>query len=233
VEGASFPAHGGLQGWFERGALKFRFSYRPKGGRPARDTRQVIDTWSSRARHELSDDASQRFGWDGQRAWLQGMEEDKHKARFWALTPFYFIAIPFVLADKGVNLAKLEPTELEGRAYELVKVTYGDGVGDSPKDFYIIYIDKESHRVGGVRYIVSYPGFFPDGGHSPEKLMTYDGQQRVDGILFPKTFRSFKWEEGKQGELVTETTLSEVSFEPDLDPKTFEVPADAKVLEGY
>ena len=66
--------------------LGFRFDYRPLGpkGKHA-DTRQVIDTWSSRAVHTLSDGKT-RFGWDGQRAWVHPAGADTGLSpRFWAL----------------------------------------------------------------------------------------------------------------------------------------------------
>jgi hypothetical protein len=231
---ASIEAHGGLADWFSNGPLFFRFTYRPLAGGKVRDTYQTVDTWSSRARHRLASDETREFGWDGERAWQMTEEgELAINARFWALTPFYFIAIPFVLADPGVELEETGSAELEGRAYDLLKVTYGSGVGDSPDDYYIVYIDAETKRVGAVRYIVSYPGFFPEGGHSPEKLMIYDGEQRAGGILFAKTFRTFEWDGGERGSLVTKIEMTDVAFRPETSVDFFEAPEGATYQEGY
>lgn len=231
----AIEAHGGLAQWFAQGPLAFRFAYVPEdSSKPARDTHQIIDTWSARAYHEMTSDRTQIFGWDGTRAWSTLPDDKVISPRFWSLTPYYFVGVPFVFADEGVNLEVMGETSLEERTYDLVKVTFGEGVGDAPDDYYITYIDRESGRVGALRYIVSYPGFFPDGGHSPEKLMIYDGEQRVKGMLFPESFRTFSWDQEKQSpiELVTKTTLTDVAFVPDTPASKFEAPEGARIIDG-
>lgn len=232
---ASIEAHGGLAHWFEQGPIQFRFDYRPLGEGGHRDSRQLVDSWASRAAHTMPDGKT-RFGWDGAQAWQLPADGDTGmKPRFWSLTPFYFIAAPFVFADPGVVLASEGPIEWEGRTYDQVRVTYEAGVGDASGDFYVVYIDQKTNRLGGLRYVVSYPGFFPKGGHSPEKFMAYDGEQTVNGVKLVKTCRTFAWDPEKKtvGKQVTAITLSEVSFLPDTPSAAFAVPAGAKVLEGF
>lgn len=229
----AIDAHGGLTRWYANGPLYFRFNYRPLGRRGV-DTYQLVDTWSSRARHWLAEDSTIGFGWDGATAWRTppGAELPTN-ARFWALTPYYFIAIPFVLGDAGVVLADGGTMTFEDRLYDLIDMRFEAGTGDAPDDYYLVLIDRETRRVGGVRYVVSYPGYYPDGGHSPEKLITYDGAQQIDGITFPETFRSFAWTEDGPGALVTETTLSDIAFRPATPDSAFALPPGAEALEGY
>lgn len=222
----AIEAQGGLARWYSSGPLSFRFAYVPLKG-DARDTTQLVDTWSARAVHEVTGAPGQRLGWDGEAAWAVGEEAMKLKPRFWALTPYYFVAIPFVLSDPGVKLVHEGQSELEGRPCELVRATFEAGTGDAPDDFYVVYIDQQTRRVSAVRYIVSYRGFFPDGGHSPEKLMTYDAPQTIDGVVFPSSFRTFSWVDGAAGELVTNTTLSDVRFVPDAPASAFAAPEGA------
>lgn len=229
----AIEAQGGLQQWYERGPINFRFNYKPLNERPPYDTVQLVDTWSAKAVHQLSDDPSVRFGWDGAQAWQQVPPDKKLivNPRFWALTPYYFVAIPFVLADPGVNLAKLEPITIDERSFTRVKVTFDSGTGDAPDDYYIIYLEPESARVRAISYIVSYKGFFPEGGHSPEKLMYYDGDQRVDGITLPTHYRTFSLKEGMPDAHVTDITLEQVSFAPQTPASAFEMPEGASVVE--
>ena len=229
----AIEAHGGLARWYANGPLYFRFDYRPLGRR-AIDTYQLVDTWSSRARHWLAEDSSIGFGWDGTRAWRRPPGADlPTNARFWALTPYYFIGIPFVMGDAGVVLSDGGTMAFEGNTYHLIDMRFEAGTGDAPDDYYLVLVDPETRRIGGVRYVVSYPGYYPEGGHSPEKLITYDGTQEVDGIVFPETFRSFPWTETGPGDLVTETTLSHVAFRPATPDSVFAIPPRAEVLEGY
>lgn len=230
----AITAHGGLERWYANGPIQFRFRYAPVGDESkVRDTRQLVDTWRSRAVHTMVDDATHHFGWDGERAWAD-FDAKTSSPRFWSLTPYYFVGVPFVFADEGITLVDEGPIEFEGKAYDQIRVTFAAGTGDAPDDFYVMYLEQETGRVGGVRYVVSYPGFFPDGGHSPEKFMAYDGAQVIDGITLPQSFRTFAWDvEGKAPkEKVTDTTLSEVSFLPETPEAAFHVPQGAQVLDG-
>ncbi len=152
----AIEAHGGLEQWYTRGPVKFRFTYTPVDSEKApRDSVQVIDTWSARARHHMPDDDAVQFGWDGKVAWTTSTDI-KINPRFWALTPFYFVGVPFVFADEGVNLEPAGEIVFEERTYDLVRATFSEGTGDAPDDFYVVYVDRETGRVGGVRYVVSY-----------------------------------------------------------------------------
>lgn len=230
----AIEAHGGLEKWYANGPIAFRFDYSPVDG-SSRDSYQVVDQWSSRAVHELADDRDVKFGWDGEKAWHTPVEGDfpMRAPRFWALTPYYFIGVPWVFGDPGVQFELLKPRPFEGSTYDRVKVTFTEGTGDAPDDYYIVFINQKTKRVGGVTYIVSYPGFFPDGGHSDPKFMAYDGAQTVGGLTFPETFRTFKLVDGKPTEIVTNTTMTDVAFRPELESSYFEIPDEATVVEGY
>ncbi|MEN0066910.1 MAG: hypothetical protein AAGA48_32565 [Myxococcota bacterium] len=231
---SAIEAAGGLDAWFGASPLAFHFDYRPLNGKPRRDTRQVVDLWRSRAVHTLAADPNVRFGWDGEHAWQQVPEGSSLpiNPRFWSLTPYYFVGIPFVLADSGVQLELDEPATFEGQASTLVRVSFADGTGDADDDAYVVYIANETKRVIALRYIVSYPGFFEEGQHSPWKIMAYDGAQTVQDLRLPRQYRTFSWEDGP-GEQVTEITLNEVQAQPALSRSAFGMPSGATVQDGY
>jgi hypothetical protein len=224
-------AHGGLQAWWSNGPLYFRFDYNPVGGEGI-DTYELVDTWSSRAVHWMASDTTVSFGWDGSAAWTLAPDSvDMPNARFWSLTPYYFVAVPFVLADPGVQHAMDGSMTFEDKTYDLVRITFASGTGDAPDDYYVILLDPNTRHVRGLRYVVTYPGFFPDGGHTPEKLMMYDGGQTVDGITLAERFRAFPWNDGDPGDLATEVSITDVAFRPETPPHAFERPAGAEVQE--
>ncbi len=228
---AAIEAHGGLERWYANGPLRFRYRYeRLSGGTPI-ETEQIIDTWSSRARHTLMSDTMVSFGWTGENAWVAGTDSLPMNARFWSLTPYYFVAMPFVLADPGVRLETAGQMEAEGTTYDLVHVTFAPGTGDAPDDYYYLLLDPETRRVGGVRYVVSYPGFFSEGGTSPERLMLYDGAQTASGITLQRGFRSFAWTDAGAGEPSASGTLTEVRFVPDAPDSLFAIPEGPSVQE--
>jgi hypothetical protein len=222
----AMEAHGGLANWYSNGPLQFHFNYQPLDGNTPRNTIQISDNWSAKARHQMATDTSLQFGWNGEEAWaLPDPSKIPFDARFWALTPYYFVGIPFVLGDEGVKLEEVGQDNLDGITYDLIKVTFGEGVGDAPDDFYVVYLHLEPRQVAAYRYVVSYPAYFPDGGHTPEKIMILDGEQIVDGILFPEGYRTFMWKDESPGEHVTD-----VQFLPGISPHYFSTPSEAEVI---
>ena len=228
----AMEAHGGLSTWYANGPLYFQFNYQPLDDGTPRNTYEVANYWSAQTRHQLAEDTTVQYGWDGQQAWATDTAAIPYNVRFWSLTPYYFVGIPFVLGDEGVNLESLGEDTFEEKTYDLVKVTFGEGVGDAPDDYYVIYVGQEDHRVGAIRYIVSYPGYFPDGGHLPEKLMACDGAQTVGGITLPEGYRTFWWKEDAAGEHITDISVSEVAFRPEIRQDYFDTPAEAVALSG-
>jgi len=225
--------HGGLEHWYSKGPLYFRFNYKNlKTGGP--DTYQTVDTWSSKARHQLVSDTTAEYGWDGHKAWKYPYDAIlKENPRFWALTPFYFVGVPFVIADQGIQLAYEGEITFEGNTYHQIKVNFGSQVGDAPDDFYVLYIDAKTFRVGGLRYIVSYPGYYEKGKHSPEKHMTYYGEQIIDGILFPESIKTYAWNGKMPQEHMVDITISDVGFRANTASEYFYAPEGSRFMEGY
>ena len=227
---AAVDAHGGLAAWYGGGPVRWRYAYTrlDSTGAPAdggTDTRQLVDPWAARAVH-TTPDASASFGWTGTEAWVAPAgAEIGTNARFWSLTPYYFVSMPFVLADPGVRLAEAPADTVEGRPVDVVRVTFEPGTGDAPDDYYDLLIDPETSRVRGVRYVVSYAGFNPDGGHTPETTMLYDGAQTVGGVVLQEGFRSFA---SATGQPKARGTLTEVSFAPETPGSAFEMPEGAE-----
>lgn len=229
----AMEAHGGLDRWYANGPLSFRFNYQPLDGKTARDSYQTVDTWSNRAVHTSATDSTAHFGWTGEQAWVKAKDSTsfEYDTKFWALTPLYFYGQPFVLNGEGVNLELLPEVTYKQQKQDVVKVTFDAGTGDAPDDYYILYFSKESHKLVAIRYIVSYPEYFKDGGHAPEKFMEVIGENTVNGILFPTSYKTY-WltKDKKPGEYITQIDVSNVSFENDLPKDFFDVPKDAKTL---
>ena len=230
---ASIEAHGGLRQWFANGPVSFHFDYQPLDGGARRDSYQVVDQWSVRTVHEVAANRQLKYGWDGSNAWSFPDTADVGvNPRFWSNTPYYFVGLPFVLADDGVVLEELEPYTYKGVTYDMVKATYEDGTGDAPDDFYVIYINPETRLMGGLRYIVSYPGFYPDGGNSPEKFMEILGMQISDGISIPSGYNTYWFKENEAAEHITKIDVTEFRFWPETEDSFFNAPEGAKIQEG-
>jgi len=230
----AMEAHGGLERWYSNGPLSFQFDYAPLDGGPRRNTFQTVDTWSNRTRHQNVDDPSQEFGWTGTTAWKKVTDASAFPfdMKFWATTPYYFLGQPFLFDGAGVLLEKKDDVTFKGRACDVVKVTFEPGTGDAPDDYYVLYFGKDDHKLAVIRYIVSYPEYFKDGGHNPEKLMEIPSTAVVDGVELATAYRTYMLTEDQQaGKHVTNINVSRIAFDPEVRDAYFDSPAGAEVIE--
>lgn len=257
---ASIEAHGGLATWLGAGTIGFDFDYRPLGQPERRmRTYQRVDLWSARAHHrelgaladtpvggpvvpedtvpedtvpeDVPNAPLATFGWDGTEAWIApDASAFPSTARFWSLTPYFFLGMPFVAADPGTRYEQLPDAELDGVAHRLVKLTYEDGTGDAPNDYYVLYLHPETHRLAALRYVVSYPGFFGPGEHSPEKLMRFTEPTTVAGLSLATRLDTYAWSDG-QGEKVTEIAARQITLGESWPDAIFARPDGAEVSE--
>lgn len=230
----AMEAHGGLEKWYNNGALSFRFNYQPLDGSTQRDSYQTIDTWSNKAKHTSVSDSTAHFGWNGKTAWVQAKDSTAfaYDTKFWALTPIYFLGHPFILDGQGVNLELLPQKNYKEKNNDVIKVTFDAGTGDAPDDYYILYFDVDTHQLSVIRYIVSYPAYFKDGGHLPEKFMDLSEYKTVNGIIFPTLYKTHWLVEGEQpGEYITKIEVSDIEFTNNLEDNFFDAPEGAKILD--
>ena len=232
----AMEAMGGLNKWYSNGYLSFRFNYQPLDGSVPRDTYQTIDTWSNKARHISAADSTAIFGWDGENAWVKAKDSTafNYNLRFWALTPLYLAVQPLVLDGEGVNLELLPGINYNDAPQDVVKVTFASGTGDAPDDYYILYLDAKTHLLTALRYIVSYPGYFPNGGNNPEKIMHLVSRKTINGISLPLKFDTY-WstEDGQpKGEPITTIELSNIEFQKQVAEDFFKRPEGARLIEG-
>lgn len=229
----AIEAHGGLATWYNSGDLQFRWTYHLRDLDPPLtvDTLEVADPWTARTMHEVSE-VNIRFGWNGKHTWILPPEAEYSPSPiYWARMPYYLMGMPFVLADPGtVHKLLDESIEFEGRKYDQVQVTYEPDVGHPPDDYYILLIDPETDRVKGVRYIATWPPLIQEESDSPERLLTYEVQNMVNGVLFASSHRVFDLlPDGRIGGEIRDIQVSDLKFLPHEDSR-FEVPADARIF---
>ncbi|MBU2940074.1 hypothetical protein KO494_11040 [Lacinutrix sp. C3R15] len=231
---SAMQAHGGLKTWYSNGYLSMRFNYLPVNGKGIRDSYQTIDTWSNKARHNSVTDTTSTFGWDGKESWVKAKDSTSftYDTKFWALTPLYFSGHPFVLDGAGVSLELLPEQQFQGETQKVIKATYDAGVGSAPDDYYILYVNAKTNLVSAIKYIVSYPKYFPNGGHAPEKTTVLQETTTVDGIVFATGFKTY-WSTNDTdglGEYITKIEVSDLSFSPTVTKDFFSKPEGAIVL---
>lgn len=200
----TLAAHGGLQTWADFGTLSFDAGYGPE-----RKESFLLDLVS---RQERISGAAYTLGYDGVNYWqvLEGDIKPKNP-KFMVNLQFYFFAMPFVLADAGITLTALPNRSLQGQEYEVIKATFGDGVGVAPEDQYLLYIDPVSKQMTYLLYSVTY---FDAGRAERYNAAHYAEWQEVDGLKVPAEMVSYVWDAENEtlGEKRGSKKFSNISF---------------------
>jgi len=178
-----FNAHGGFDNWT---ALK-QLSYE-NGGQ-----KTLVELQN---RYTRIDAENQTVGFDGDHVWVNPPSENASGQRMRYNLMFYFYAFPFVVGDPGITYEDVGALELMGKTYNGVKVSYGDGVGDSPKDNYIVYADPETNQMEWLMYTATFGG-----GEASERysLIKYDGWKDFEGVILPSSLQWYQYRDGVVG----------------------------------
>lgn len=217
-----FDAHGGLNNWNAMQSLVFTIP-KPDG--------DEITTTNLKSRESLIDMPNHTIGFDGNELWLLQKDTTSYKgnARFYYNLMFYFYAMPFVLADDGIIYKDVEPLTFEGKKYKGILISYDSGVGESPEDEYILYLDTETNKMAWLAYTVT---FFSKEKTKDFHLIKYDDLQMVNDLLLPKTLKWYNFENKVVGEFQREMSFVNVSIsQTKPEDSLFEKPDNAKVIE--
>ena len=229
-------AHGGLERW--RMAPSVSFSNRFEvdlgdGGWVSFDGEIHVETSSRRAHVALSnpDGSDGQLAYDGQTAWsagsLQGLAQAP--ARFTAWRDFYLYNLPWMTQDPGVHLSTPEMGTLLGGDEKLFKVrmTFEMDAGDTPKDYYILYVDPETYRLRASQYVMTYASMLPEGMEAtPPSIFVWDETVEVDGLVVPSSYTVY-WPDGKP--VTRGAEIRDWSFRRPFDASRLAMPASAVV----
>ncbi len=213
-----FEAHGGYDQWTEMSAL----SYAMENGE-----KQLI---SLKDRKVLIEGEERTIGFDGNEVWVQPDTADASRARFYHNLYFYFYAMPFVLGDSGISYEQLEPKEMQEEVLSGIKVSYGEAVGDSPDDNYILWYDPSTYQMKWLMYTVTYG---KDGASDRYSLIKYPEWTEVNGLKLPKKLQWHVYKNDSIGDVRGEALFTDVLINKEVpNAQLFEMPEDAQVAPG-
>ncbi len=191
-----FDAHGGLAKWRGYRGVEFDQSWVS-----AKGTKQDHEVFDLQSRSGLITSASYTLGSSNGEVWIKPDAKALRGTppRFYMWTPFYFFAMPFVFGDDGAIREPLGKKAYEGSEYDAVRVTYKKNAGDSPDDFYVVYVDPKSQRVKLASYVVTFPALRK--GRPIELLeahaIVFGDWQEAGGLMVPKSAKFFTWKNEK------------------------------------
>lgn len=127
---------------------------------------------------------------------------DPEGARFTAFTWSYFFLMPYKLSDPGTQWQSYENKNLNGKAYEVEKLTFDSGTGDAPDDWYIVYADPETQLMHAAAYIVTAKKTVSEAEKDPHAIV-YENYKEVAGVPIARRWVFHGWtkEEGLTEEL--------------------------------
>jgi len=215
-----FTAHGGLDNWKKMNNLCFEM--KGKNG----DETHTVSLPNRKTKIESKDWS---IGHDEIGVWL--LKHDlgyEGNPVFYHNLMFYFYAMPFVIADPGTNYEVIATTELKGKMYDGLKVSYNKNVGDSPEDEYILYFDPETHKMEWLAYTVT----FKEQKKSDDwHYIKYDKWQDVNGLILPEKLTWWNVENGKPKSEKMDIKFDKVTAtETTLDAYVFAKPAEAQYV---
>ncbi|MDA8018707.1 MAG: hypothetical protein MPN21_14795 [Thermoanaerobaculia bacterium] len=201
------------------------------GGSTLIDGRLVMDTPGGKTRIELTggEHAGSVMGFDGSEAWLAPADSAFRGARFHVLTWSYFLAAPMKLSDAGTHVQPQgELPFLDGTKLAAAKLTFGDGVGDSPDDWYLLYRDRDTKRLAGMAYIVTF-GKSQEKAEEEPHAIVYSGWEEVNGVWLSTEWTFYDWtrEKGVFGDPVGHVKLRNLRF-VQFSADAFKAPEGAK-----
>jgi len=183
-------AHGTIEKWNTMENLEFTMK---------KETGDEKTITALKSRKSLIETKDFSIGYNGKGTWLKENGDYKYKGnpQFYYNLMFYFYAMPFVLADDGITYTDVEPLKAEGKEYPGIKISYGSGVGESPEDEYILYYDKEEHKMAWLGYTVTY---FSKEKSTDWHFIKYTDWTDVNGLILPLHLEWYKSEGFKIGE---------------------------------
>jgi len=122
-------------------------------------------------------------------------------------TNYYWFTMMFKLSDPGVNHKMLASRNVDGTTYKIVEMTFGENIGESSKDRYILYINPKTYRID--QFLYNATGF----GVTQPSIMKVK-YEKIDGVYL-STYRKYApadWNGNKQEGSWTEQVTTNVKF---------------------
>lgn len=223
---AMIAAHGGMEKWRSAPTVSFEDEFLQAGAPKPMASQVTVEQGRRRAYLDFPDSKA-RIVWDGKQAWGENWKAPV-PPRFLALLNYYFVNLPWLTMDRGIKFSEPGKSKLwdDPAEYTTVKMTFGAGVGDTPDDYYILYINPKTHQLKACEYIVTYSSMVPPNTKStPPHILVYEAFETVDGLVVPTRYSIYE----KDHKLLASCKIRNWSFKKPFDESRMTMPAGAVV----
>ncbi|MDX1939633.1 MAG: DUF6503 family protein [Saprospiraceae bacterium] len=224
-------AHGNLKKWRQVPSVQFRTHISLLANNwPDYHEKVTVQPLSRQAYVDfLTADGSKAEGsvtYTGETAWAIGKREGLATLppRLTAWRNFFLFNIPFVIYDPGVRIKNMGIGKLpdQDQDYLRLRMTFDSGVGDTPKDYYTLYIHPEHFRLEAAEYMMTYAGIAP----SSPCLIIFKAYTQVDGFTVPSTYHLYNKADMK---LLQRAEIKDWRFDVKFDEKRMIMPQYAEL----
>lgn len=163
----------GINAWQDVKRIRFTFNVESDG----KTVLSAVHDWDRVA-------GTDTVAWNGKTVMVDlanpGDDVDAQAAfQRWTNDSYWLIA-PLKLADGGLKLAHRGKREHEGKAYEILHLSF-ENVGLTPDDQYELYVDAESRRIEWWVYMPA-----PD----KRTMFSWEGYQTFEGVTLSTEHRT-------------------------------------------
>jgi hypothetical protein len=113
-------------------------------------------------------------------------------ARFDALGWHYFFMVAFKLQDQGVQIEDLEDRNLEKARYRCGKMYFKSGTGETPKDWYLLFANKQNSRLEAMAFNATNAGSL-----TQPAAIRYSDWQSIGGVPYATTWNFHQWNDAR------------------------------------
>ncbi|WP_109300548.1 DUF6503 family protein [Aquimarina sp. AU474] len=200
------------------------------GGKQHLNGKITMLTNSSKIRIDKKDES--KLIYTGEKVFLCPEDANDKGARFDMFTWTYFFGLPYKLSDPGTHLMPEDNRPLEGVDHRTARLTFEDGTGDAPDDWYVLYTDPNKNSLKAAAYIVTYgSGEDISKAEADPHAIHYKDFKVIDGIPFATKWEFYGWtsEKGMTNQL-GEASITDITF-LDEESEIFETPDNAKEIK--
>ncbi len=229
ILGRMIDAHGGMTTWQSAPTVRFEDEWRMGEAESGNPSIVTVEQGSRRAYIDYSA-SDMTMSWDGSKAWSKNWQAPT-PPRFLALLNYYFLNLPWLTQDPGVIFASPQKARLwdDPIDYIAIRMTFASGVGDTPDDYYVLYIHPETYQLRACEYIVTYRSILPEGvSASQPKILIYNEYATVDGLKVPKHFTIYELDKS----IYASCAIRDWSFTQPFDQARMMMPANATLDES-
>lgn len=218
----TLKAHGGLEKWKSFKTLEYDLL---REGDSIPTEHYTLDLLN---RKDLTVADSFKIGFDGNEVWVapnKGAFKGR-SARFYHNLYSYFLTTPLILSDPGA-IYKEDTITVDGKFYNVISVSFEEGVGDADKDAYKLLVDPSTKKMEKLLYTVTY---YSREAHENYNALSYEDWTDVSGILLPTRLVGYKYNNGTLGDKRYEVAFANIQLkEESPNQEIFKMPAEAEI----